>query len=187
VNRPPVRVLVGISLLAVTLVTAPAARAAGEVVISASPSEVPVGQPLEILLRTFVPIPREGTLTMPDPIEPYPAPSGLYNVLYPWGDYPFDVVAEHEDGTEVQVAVVRDPSDSTLWRGITSLPKAGPWIISVRNFPKTEPGSTIVVTAQPARSTDDPIEAGPPALIGVLFGLIGGFVLAAVVSRRRSP
>jgi hypothetical protein len=186
VIRAPLRVLAGIYLLAVTLVTAPAARAAGEVVVSASPAAVRVGQPLEILIRTFIAITREGTLAVPDPRGPYPGPSGLYDVLYPWDDYPFDAVAEHEDGTEVHVTVSRDPSDSTLWRGITYLPKAGAWTIWVRNFPNTKPGSTTVVMAEAASSTDDPRAAGPPAVIGVLFGLIGGFVLARVASRRRS-
>ncbi len=189
-RRTAVRVFVTIGLLAVMLATASAAGAAGEVVVSASPSEVRVGQPIEILVRTFVPIQREGTLAAPDPREPYPGPSGFWNVLYPWDDYPFDVVAQHEDGTEVPLALARDPTDSTLWRGFTSLPKAGTWTIWVRNFPSKGPGSTTVVKAEagppasiePASSStttaSGSIDAGPAALVGVSLGLLGGYVIA---------
>lgn len=195
-GRTAVRVLVGLGLLAGTLATATTARAAGEVVVSASPSEVRVGQPLEILVRTFVPIQREGTLAVPDPREPYPGPSGLYNVLYPWEDYPFDVVAQHEDGTELPVTLARDPSDSTLWRGVVSLPKPGMWTIWVRNFPDKGPGSTTAVKAEagPPASIEPTsgstttaarsIDAGPAALIGALIGLLGGLVIARQWGRR---
>jgi len=182
-GQPAVRVLVCVGLLATTLAMAAAVRAAGGAVVSASPSEVGVGQPLEILVRTFVPIQREGTLAVPDPREPYPGPSGFYNVLYPWDDYPFNVVAEHEDGTEVQVTLARDPTDSTLWRGVTSLPKAGTWTIWVRNFPNREPGSTTVVKAEAGAGAMD---AGPAALIGALTGFVGGFVIASLLRRRLS-
>jgi hypothetical protein len=193
-----VRVLVAVGVLAVSLATATAARAAGEVVVSASPTEVRVGQPLEVLVRTFVPIQREGTLAVPDPREPYPGPSDLYNVLYPWDDYPFDVVAQHEDGTELPVTLARDPRDSTLWRGVVSLPTAGTWTIWVRNFPNKGPGSTTLVKAEvgPAGSIEPAaastqtaqgsIEAGPAALVGGLLGLLGGFATARLW-RRRQP
>lgn len=169
-------VLVGTGLLVLMLATTGGVLAAGQVVVSASPSEVRVGQAVEILARTFLPIQREGTLAVSDPLEPYPGPSGLWNVLYPWDDYPFDVVAQHEDGTELGVTLARDPSDSTLWRGFVSLPKAGPWTVWVRNFPGKEPGSTTVV-----RVGDPPpgsIGWGPAALAGVLLGLLGGFAVA---------
>jgi hypothetical protein len=173
-------------------------RAAGEVVVAVSPSEVGVGEPVEVLLRTFVPIQREGVLPGTSPREPFPAPSGFWNLLYPWDDYPFDVVAQHEGDSDVPVSLARDASDSTLWRGFVSLPKAGTWTIWVRNFPGKEPGSTTTVTVRPGgsdASTSPPInatttgpasiEAGPAALLGVLVGLVGGalFVLAW---RRRS-
>jgi hypothetical protein len=44
------------------LAMAAGVRAAGEVVLAISPYEVEVGEPVEVLLRTFVPIEREGTL-----------------------------------------------------------------------------------------------------------------------------
>ncbi|HEV8490063.1 MAG TPA: hypothetical protein VGQ58_09785 [Candidatus Limnocylindrales bacterium] len=169
-------VFVAVGLLAVMLVPAGGARAAGEVVVSTSPSQVPVGEPVEVLIRTFMPIAREGVLAMPDPGAAYPGPSGFYNVLYPWPDYPFDVIAEHEDGTDAAVTVARDPSDPTLWRGVTRLPKAGTWTIWVRNYPTKGPGSTTVVSAQAGSAPS--IDARPAALIGALAGLVAGFGIA---------
>lgn len=171
-------------------------RAAGEVVLAVSPSEVEVGEPVEVLLRTFVPIQREGVLPGTSPREPYPAPSGFWNLLYPWDDYPFDVTAQHEGDSDIPVSLARDASDSTLWRGFVSLPKAGTWTIWVRNFPGKEPGSTTTVTVRPGGSdatTSPPvnattrgpesIEAGPAALVGALVGLAVGAV--ALGWRRR--
>ena len=195
-GRTAVRVLVSVGLLAGALATATAVRAAGEVVVSVSPSEVRVDQPLEILVGTFVPIQRQGTLAVPNPREPYPGPPGFWNVLYPWDNYPFDVAGQHEDGTEILVKLARDPSDSTLWRGVASLPKAGTWTIWVRNFPNKEPGSTTVVkvAAGPSGSNEPAAastqtapgsnEARPHALVGVLLGLLGGFVIARLWRQR---
>lgn len=166
-------------------------RAAGEVVVAVSPSEVEVGEPVEVLLRTFVPIEREGTLPQSSVREPYPAPSGFWNVLMPWDDYPFDVVAQHDADADVAVQLARDPANATLWRGSVSLPSAGTWTIWVRNFPGKEPGSTTTVTVRPGGSaaTASPppdatttgqasIDARPVALIAALVGLVVG-VLAA--------
>ena len=183
------RVFASVGVLAVTLATASVARAAGEVVVAVSPSEVRVGEPVEVLLRTFVPIQREGVLPGTSPREPYPAPSGFWNLLYPWDDYPFDVVAQHEGDPDVPVSLARDASDSTLWRGFVSLPKAGTWTIWVRNFPGKELGSTTTVTVRPGESAatasqasisattttgSASVEAGPAALIGALGGLVVG-------------
>lgn len=188
--------LLGAGLLIGNLALAAEVRAAGEVVVSVSPSEVEVGEPVEVLLRTFVPIEREGTLPQSSVREPYPAPSGFWNVLMPWDDYPFDVVAQHDGDADVAVQLARDPSDSTLWRGSVSLPSAGTWTIWVRNFPGTEPGATTAVTVRPGGSnaTGSPpsnattgqasIDARPVALIAALVGLVVG-VLATLAWRRR--
>jgi hypothetical protein len=197
-GRIVVRALLGAGLLVGSLAAAAEVRAAGEVVLAVSPSEVEVGEPVEVLLRTFVPIQREGVLPGTSPREPYPAPSGFWNLLYPWDDYPFDVVAQHEGDSDVTVSLARDPSDSTLWRGSVSLPTAGTWTIWVRNFPGKEPGSTTTVMVRPGGSaaTAAPppnattttgrasIEAGPAALIAALGGLVAG-VLVALAWRRR--
>jgi hypothetical protein len=202
-SRTAMRVVVIVGLLAATLATASPARAAGEVVVAVSPTTVTVGRPVEVLVRTFRVVEREDlSLPFETPLEPYPVPSGVWNVLYHWADYPFDVVAQHEDGTDVPLTVARDPNDSTLWRGVVSLPKPGTWTIWVRNFSHKEPGSTAVVTAQagspgsvepqatpttvPASGERAPaVEAGPAAVIGALVGLFGGWAIGRFQSRRR--
>jgi hypothetical protein len=171
----------GIGLLVATLAAPERAQAAGEVVVSASPSEVVVGEPVELLVRTFLVVElSELSVPFEAPVQPYPVPSGVWNILYSWQDYPFDVVAQHPDGSELRVTLARDPSDSTLWRGSVSLPKAGAWTVWVRNFPGKEAGSTTVVTvgAPPPGS----ISWGASALAGALLGLVGGY---AVARRRR--
>jgi hypothetical protein len=196
-GRIAVRALLGAGLLVGSLATAAEVRAAGEVVVAVSPAEVEVGEPVEVLLRTFVPIGRQGILPQSSAREPYPAPSGFWNVLFPWDDYPFDVVAQHAGDADVPVELARDPSDSTLWRGFASLPSAGTWTIWVRNFPGKEPGSTTTVTVRPggpvATASPPPnttptgqssIEAGPVALTAALVGLVVG-VLVALAWRRR--
>lgn len=176
------RVLVGSGLLAATLATAAIVRASGWVVLSASPPDVRVGQPVEVLLRTFATmLPDDKLVDLSTPIAPFPGHADLWNVLYPWKDYPFDVVAQHEDGTEIPVKVVRDPVDSTLWRASLTLPKAGLWTIWVRNFGQ-EPGVTTVVKAEPPSPAS--IEPGPTALVGVVGGLLVGLLGGFLVGRR---
>lgn len=166
-------------------------RAAGDVVVAVSPSEVEVGEPVEVLLRTFRVVDRSDlSLPFESPIAPYPVPSGVWNILYSCPDYPFDVVAQHEGDADVAVSLARDPSDSTLWRGRVSMPSPGTWTIWVRNFPGKEPGSTATVTVRggsaptasppPANGTtagQASIEAGPAALVGALLGLVVGALL----------
>ena len=197
-GRIAVRALLGAALLLGSLATAAEVRAAGEVVVAVSPSEVEVGEPVEVLLRTFWVVDRNDlSLPFESPIEPYPAPSGVWNILYSWPDYPFDVVAQHEDDADVAVSLARDPSDSTLWRGSVSLPSPGTWTIWVRNFPGREPGSTATVTVRgglaptvsppPANAaTTGPasIAAAPAALLGALVGLVGGGLIVLAWRRR---
>lgn len=190
------RLLVSVGLLAAMLATASAARAAGDIVVAVSPASVAVGQPVEVLLRTFRVVERSDlSLPFESPVAPNPLPSDVWNILYTWTDYPFDVVADHEDGTEVRLTLARDPTDATLWRGVVSLPKAGTWTIWVRNFQHKEPGSTAVVTVRAGvpSSTEtvsgstkraQAVEAGPAALIGVLLGLLSGVVIGRVWRRR---
>jgi hypothetical protein len=189
-----VRVLFGLGLLVGSLATATVARAAGEVVLAVSPSEVVVGEPVEVLLRTFRVVDRSDlSLPFETPIAPYPVSSGVWDILYPWADYPFDVVGQHSGDVDVVVKLARDPSDSTLWRGTMSLPAAGTWTIWIRNFPGKEPGSTATVIVRPggpastSTAGTPAIELGPAAaLFGGLTGLILG-ALATMVWRRRSP
>jgi hypothetical protein len=201
--RTSFRVLMGAVLLVVSLATALEARAAGDVVVTVSPSVVGVGEPVEVLLRTFLPIERAGTLPQSSAREPYPAPSGYWNVLFPWDDYPFDVVAWRENDRDIAIALARDPSDATLWRGMVSLPAAGTWTIWVRNFPGRQVGSTTTVTVHPGQLAGTPSSAataatsgtraaptigpGPAALVGILFGLGVGALLAELRRRRAAP
>lgn len=196
--RTAVRALLAAGLLVTSLATAAEVRAADEVVVAASPAEVHVGEPVEVLLRTFLVVDqRDLSLPFETPIPPYPVPSGVWDILYPWPNYPFDIVAQHDGDADVRVVLARDPSDSTLWRGAIALPSAGTWTIWVRNFPGKEPGSTTTVTVRggsAANASSPPgnaptigtasIEAGPAALIGVFVGLIGGALLAVAWRRR---
>ncbi len=178
-------------------------RAAGEVVVTASPSEVGVGEPVEVLVRTFRVVDRSDlSLPFESPITPYPVSSGVWNILYSWPDYPFDVVAQHDGDADVPVQLARDPSDSTLWRGTVSLPSAGTWTIWVRNFPGRQPGSTTAVTVRrgspaatpsPARvdatsTTPGPtsIEAAPAGFTGALIGLVVGAMATLRWRQRRT-
>lgn len=198
-GRTAVRALLAAGLLFTSLATAGEVRAAGHVVVAVSPAEVDVGEPVEVLVRTFWVVDRSDlSLPFETPIAPYPVPSGIWDILYSWADYPFDVVAQHTGDADVAVELVRDPSDSTLWRGTMSLPSAGTWTIWVRNFPGKEPGSTATVTVRPGGSavtessppgnatmtSPASIEAGPAALFGALVGLIVG-ALVTVAWRRR--
>ncbi len=62
-----------------------------------------------------------GILPGTNPREPYPAPSGSWNVLFPWHDYPFDVVGQHDGDTDVPVTLTRDPLDATSTDGVKLL------------------------------------------------------------------
>lgn len=200
-GRTTVRALLATGLLVTSLATAAEVRAAGEVVVAVSPAEADVGEPVEVLVRTFLVVGRSDlSLPFESPIAPYPVPSGVWDILYSWTDYPFDVVAQHEGDPDVQVPLARDPSDSTLWRGTVMLPSPGTWTIWVRNFPGREPGSTSTVTVRPGAlavtessppgnaTTTIPgsIEAGSAALIGGLVGLFVGVVVALGWRRRRA-
>jgi hypothetical protein len=125
-GRAAVRALLGAGLLVGSLAMAVDVRGAGEVVVAVSPSEVEVDEPVEVLLRTFLVVGRSDlSLPFESPVEPYPVASGVWNILYSWPDYPFDVVAQHEGDADVAVSLTRDPSDSTVWRGACHCPAPG--------------------------------------------------------------
>jgi hypothetical protein len=152
------------------------AVAAVEVAVSVSPSEGIVDRPVEVLVRTFVPI-GAGDLDLPIPSVPYPAASGLWSVLYPIADYPFDVVANSPAGANLQIALTRDSEDASLWRGTFTPRSSGEWTIVVRNFPTLEPIPIRVVEDAPSP---------PTAIVGVaalLAAFLGGVVLGWVTRR----
>ena len=127
------------------------------------------GCPVEVLVRTFVPIGSDG-LSLPQPSMAYPAASGLW-VLCPIADYPFDVVATATPGGSVPVVLGRESGDGSLWRGSFTPTSTGEWTIVLRNFPTTEPTRIAVVESAPEPT------ALWIALIAVVVGLIG-FALA---------
>jgi hypothetical protein len=171
------------------------ARAALDVALAVSPSTAHVGQPVEVLLRTFVPIAPELGFGLPSPDARYPVASGLWNVLYPVNDYPFDVAAEHDDGTVITVSLTRDPSDATLWRGFFVPSRAGTWNVRVRNFPA---GSAVGVMVSDGPAASAAPSAGANAsgtsmtigselaagAVGLLLGFVGGFLIARGTLRR---
>ena len=196
-SRAALRSLVGVGLLGMTLAVAGPAWAAGEVVVAVAPTRVTVGQPVEVLVRTFRVV-EQSDLSLPfePPIQPYPVASGAWNILYTWQDYPFDVVAQHEDGTVVRLTLARDQADATVWRGVVLLPEPGTWTIWVRNFPDKEPGSTASVTvdggpsasAETASNSTTPasaIDARQATIIGALLGLLGGLLIGRLLWRQR--
>ena len=171
----------GLALLAVMSV-AGSTQAAVTVAVSVSPPEGVVGRPVEVLLRTFAPV-GEGVAALPVPSLPYPAASGLWNVLYPIADYPFDVVAKSEDGTPITVQLSRDQNDATLWRGIFTPTTSGDWTVVVRNFPTGEPGASARVSVAP--SQDAPL-ATVVAVVSLVIGVLLGLVLGrATLARGR--
>lgn len=174
-TRPPATALA----LAITLaaITVRPGAAALEVAVSVSPANGVVGSPVEVLVRTFAPIGMDG-IDLPLPSSAYPAPSGLWNVLYPF-DYPFDVIARSPAGEEVEIDLVRDGSDASLWRGSFTPTMPGKWSVVMRNFPSYAPIRLEVAASEPSFST----------LPIVLAALLGGLVVGLLVGRaiRRSP
>lgn len=168
----------GLAVLCSGLATQ-SAVAAVEVAVSVSPSVGIVGRPVEVLVRTFVPIGAEAA-HLPVPSVSYPAASGIWNVLYPIADYPFDVLVNSPVGASVQVALTRDSEDASLWRGSFVPTSDGDWTIILRNFPALEPIRVRVV-----KDATSP----PLAMVGVatlLAGLAIGLVLGRVTRRPSS-
>jgi hypothetical protein len=143
---------------------------AGEIVLTISPPESQVGQPVEVLLRTFVPY-SATTLGLASPHPDYPGAPGILDVLYPWDDYPFVVRAEIA-GETVPIVLTRDVQDSTLWRGFWTPTKVGTWTIRSYNFGEGHPGTSTSVRVTEAASlgaTDGGLTAGVASL-----GVAGG-------------
>jgi hypothetical protein len=163
--------------MALAVITVGPSAAALEVAVSVSPVSGVVGDPVEVLVRTFAPIGRGG-IDLPLPSVAYPAPSGLWDVLYPV-DYPFDVIARSPAGDEVQINLVRDVVDASLWRGSFTPTIPGQWLIVMRNFPTYAPIPLDVAASEQTSST-------LPLAIGAL---LGGLALGLLLGRaiRRSP
>jgi hypothetical protein len=196
-NIPP---RAGVGALLVFVFGMAAAAPAGvkgamDVVVTLSPTQVTVGQPVEVLVRTFVPYGPDLGLDLPAPRTPFPAPSGYWSVLYAIpGDYSFKVEAREPGGQIASVVVTRDPTDASLYRGVARLPSAGRWRIQVLGYPRNAPGTWAEVDVQP----DHPTSAAGAApngqwseqaavaisllagLAGLAFGFIAGRTRRAV-------
>lgn len=164
--------------VAASLLMSGSASAALEITLSLSPREGIVGRPVEILVRTYVPIGAAG-IGLSTPSLPYPAASGLWNVLYPIPDYPFDVTARSPAGEAIPVSLVRDPADASLWRGTLVPDTAGEWSVAVANFPTNAPVRFFVRVGdvRPSLSLD--------GIVGLVAGLFAGLVLGIGLRRRR--
>ena len=152
------------------------ALAALEIVVSVSPVEVEVGQPVEVQVRTFLPF-GEKDLHLPvSRPSAYPAASGLWNVLYPV-DYPFDVDATTEGGQIIPLTLRRDAVDPTLWRGTFTPTSAGTWTVRMNNWPDR----TATVRVRTAAA------ASMPAAVGMAAALVAGLAIGAALGRFARP
>ena len=173
-HRLPAALALGIAVAAVTALPGAAAL---EIAVSVSPATGIVDHPVEVLVRTFVPIGGDA-IDLPAPSLGYPAPSGLWNVLYPV-DYPFDVIARSPTGEELKIDLARDGSDASLWRGSFTPTMPGQWSIVMRNFPTYAPIRLDVAADDPNSNT------WLIAIAALLGGLAGGLLLGRAM--RRSP
>lgn len=164
--------LLGLVVAGSILATVDRTSAAMWAVLTLSPERPAVGEPAEVLIRTF------GTYgpAAVGSIEhdgPIPAPSD--NVLVLWGvDYPFQVLAVGAAGERIDIEVHRDPADASLYRGVVAFPSAGEWTLRLPQFsgPDDAPGIRLAVTvADRAPPTgEDRIGLALAATLGVVAG-----------------
>jgi hypothetical protein len=171
-------------------------KGAMNVVVTASPAHAAVDQPVEVLIRTFLPLAGSDlSLDVGATRTPFPAPSGYWSLLYAFSDdYPFKVEARGPGGESVSVIVARDPSDASLYRGIARLSSAGRWRVQLLNYSGDAPGTWAEVDVQPALAV--PAASAAPngqwseqaavavsllaGLAGLAFGFIAGRTRRAV-------
>ena len=159
------------------VLTAQPIAAAMDVAVSVSPTTGVVNRPVDVLVRTFLPI-NENEIDLPRPSLAYAVPSGLWDVLYP-----FDVIAKSPTGDEVQIEMVRDGADASLWRGSFTPTIPGEWSVVMRNFPTYAP---IRLTVSAAAAIDSPGVNWALPLAALMLGLLCGLLLARVAGRPAS-
>lgn len=164
--------------IALGVLTAQPMAAAIDVAVSVSPTAGVVNSPVDVLVRTFVPV-NQNEIDLPRPSLAYPVPSGVWDVLYPV-DYPFEVIARSPTGDEVQIALVRDGGDASLWRGSFTPTVPGEWWIVMVNFPTYAP---IRLTVLAAATIDLPGVNWALPVAALMLGLLGGVLLARVAGR----
>src|SRR5919197_1369197 len=169
---------ISFAVLATLFLVVQPSVAAVEITVTISPSNPRVGTPTEVLLRTFTPV-AESDLALPVPSISYAAPSGLWNVLYPVPDYPFDVEARSPDGELMKVPMAPDPSDASLYRGTFTPTMPGDWSIAISNFPTRGPVRFAVGAAD-----SQPVTGWIALALGE--GLTVGFGSSLWLRRRRT-
>jgi hypothetical protein len=172
------RVRAAVLAIVVGALTAQPAAAAIDVAVSVSPTAGVVNSPVDVLVRTFLPINLDA-IDLPRPSLAYPAASGLWDVLYPF-DYPFDVIAQSPTGEDIEIEMVRDGADASLWRGSFTPTVPGEWSVVMRNFPTYAP---IGLTVSAAAALDPPDVNWALPLAALVLGLLGGLMLAPVAGR----
>jgi hypothetical protein len=164
------------------------AVAAMVIVLTASPVSPTVGQPFEVLIRTFVPYGADVGIELPAARTPFPVASGYWTVLYafPGYDYPFKVEANGPRGETTPIVVSRDPQDASLYRGTATLMTPGRWRIQVRSYAAGTPGTWVEVDVREGIQPDltrapTGTNSEPPALLTATLagfaGVIAGFAL----------
>jgi hypothetical protein len=153
-------------------------KAALDITIDVSPAQATVGQPVEVLLRTYLPI-RQGDLDLPTPSLEYPVSSGLWDVLYPFPDYPFKIDITSPSGEVSELTLTRDAVDASLWRGSFTPSSPGDWTVALTNTPNLEP-TRVSVSAQPGLLMSE-----PATIVALIATALVGFVLGGALVRRR--
>lgn len=136
--------------------------------------------PVEVLVRTYVPI-RESDLDLPTAPLPYPVASGLWDVRYPFPDYPFKADVRGPDGGVTKIILARDSIDATLWRGTFVPNTPGEWTVSLTNTPILEP-TRVRVLPEPGLVLS--VLSALAAVVGA--GLVGLLLGVGAASRRRA-
>lgn len=175
------RILVGLVLAGAILATVERTSAAMWAVLTLSPERPTVGEPAEVLIRTF------GTYgpAAVGSIEhdgPIPAPSD--SVLVLWGaDYPFQVLAVGAAGERIDIEVHRDPADASLYRGVVAFPSPGAWSLRLPQFPGPDdaPGIRLDVTVEDRAPPGGEDRAG--LVLAAALGVVAG--AGAVMAMRR--
>jgi hypothetical protein len=164
--------------------------AAMEIVLTVSPSNASVDRPVEVLIRTFLPVVGPEASVDLHPRTPFPAATGYTVALFAFpDDYPFRVTATGPAGRALRVPVLRDPSDATLYRGAVRFPAAGRWRVAVENYPAGLAGTWIELQVDGAPGVASDASRSPwrderleISILAGVAGLTAGFLLG----RRRS-
>jgi hypothetical protein len=174
--------VLGVAILGSYLVAADRVSAAMWAVLTVSPERPTVGEPAEVLIRTFGTFGSDavGSIAHDGSI---PTPSDMVLVL--WGvDYPFEVIALGPGGESVDVEVHRDQADASLYRGEVAFPTSGEWNLQLPQFPGPDdaPGVrlAVIVADSPWRS-GDVVMLAAAAVVGAVAG-----AASIVVTRRRA-